>query len=146
MASNDLTKPVQEGQPLQSIIITSGYDFLAGWPEQNGVFRLWHIASPHITHWRTWLPTIKAYNYEQPRIWLWQGLQQYWSREWTSIHTSTMPASHRFFSAMRYLVSPSRSRYLRQKASVPKLLFIVTSSCLAFAALKGTWPTSKFFI
>ena len=30
-----------------------------------------------------------------------------------------MPTSHKFFSAIRYLVSPMRSRYRRQNASVP---------------------------
>ena len=40
-----------------------------------------------------------------------------------------IPLSHKFFSAMRYFVSPMRSKNRRQNASVPKLRSIVPRSC-----------------
>eukprot|EP00983_Pelagomonas_calceolata_P008218 268936-Pelagomonas_calceolata.AAC.1 len=41
---------------------------------------------------------------------------------------------------------PSRSKYLLQKASVPKFLSIVASSDFALGRRRGTFPTSKFFM
>ena len=61
-------------------------------------------------------------------------------------NTWTMPASHKFFSAIRYLVSPRRSKYRLQKANVEKFLLIVANSCFALGNLNGIWPTSKFFM
>lgn len=51
--------------------------------------------------------------------------------------TLITPLSTRLFSAMRYLVSPNRSRYRRQKASVPKFRSMVARSCLARGNLQG---------
>lgn len=48
-----------------------------------------------------------------------------------SMLTATTPLSTRFLSAIRYLVSPRRSKYRRQNAKVPKLRSIVASSCFA---------------
>lgn len=61
-------------------------------------------------------------------------------------YTWTIPASHKFFNAIRYLVSPKRSRYRLQNANVEKFLLIVASNCFALANLRGMWPTSKFFM
>lgn len=57
-----------------------------------------------------------------------------------------MPESHKFFNAIKYLVSPRRSKYRLQKAKVEKFLLIVASSCFALGNLSGIWPTSKFFM
>ena len=54
-------------------------------------------------------------------------------------YCSTSPTSTRFFSARKYFVSPRRSRYRRQKGSVPKFLFILPSKALAFARLRSKW-------
>ena len=43
----------------------------------------------------------------------------------------TIPLSHRFFSAIEYRVSPRRSRYRLQKASVPKFRSMTPSNFLA---------------
>lgn len=49
---------------------------------------------------------------------------------------STMPRSHRFFSAIRYLLSPRRSSHRRQKARVPKFSLITFSKCFALGSLE----------
>lgn len=47
-----------------------------------------------------------------------------------------MPRSHRFFSAIRYLVSPRRSSQRRQNANVPKFSLMTFSKCLALGSLR----------
>lgn len=67
---------------------------------------------------------------------------------------STIPKSHRFFNAIRYLLSPRRSSHLRQKARVPKFSLITFSKCFALGSLKkrgehvweGRAITSKHFL
>lgn len=49
---------------------------------------------------------------------------------------SMMPRSHRFFSAIRYLLSPKRSNQRRQNANVPKFSLITFSKCLALGSLQ----------
>lgn len=56
---------------------------------------------------------------------------------------STMPRSHRFFSAIRYLLSPRRSSHRRQKARVPKFSLITFSKCFALGSLEGKKPNKN---
>lgn len=57
---------------------------------------------------------------------------------------STMPKSHRFFKAIKYLLSPKRSSHLRQKARVPKFSLMTFNKCFVLGSLIGTCPTSNF--
>lgn len=50
---------------------------------------------------------------------------------------STMPKSHRFFKAIKYLLSPKRSSHLRQKARVPKFSLMTFNKCFVLGSLKG---------
>lgn len=50
---------------------------------------------------------------------------------------SMIPRSHRFFRAIRYLLSPSRSSQRRQNASVPKFSLITFNRCFARGSLGG---------
>ena len=59
-----------------------------------------------------------------------------------------MPVSHKFFSDIRYFVSPRRSNQRRQNARVPKFSFITFNKCFDFPNLKkmcfplsGTYST-----
>lgn len=54
-----------------------------------------------------------------------------------------MPRSHRFFRAIRYLLSPRRSSQRRQKASVPKFSLITFSRCLALGSLQHSDTHSR---
>lgn len=58
---------------------------------------------------------------------------------------STMPRSHRFFSAIRYLLSPRRSSHRRQKARVPKFSLITFSKCFALGSLEEKKPNKNLF-
>jgi hypothetical protein len=46
-----------------------------------------------------------------------------------------IPRSHRFFRAIKYLLSPCRSNHRRQNANVPKFSLITFSRCLALGSL-----------
>lgn len=56
---------------------------------------------------------------------------------------SMMPRSHRFFSAIKYLLSPRRSSQRRQNASVPKFSLITFSRCLALGSLQRGVSSEK---
>lgn len=53
---------------------------------------------------------------------------------------STMPKSHRFFRAIKYLLSPKRSSHLRQKARVPKFSLMTFSKCFVLGSLRQESP------
>lgn len=48
----------------------------------------------------------------------------------------SLPVSHRFLRAIKYLVSPSLSSHRRQKANVPKLLLITFRRALDLCILE----------
>lgn len=56
---------------------------------------------------------------------------------------STMPKSHRFFKAIKYLLSPKRSSHLRQKARVPKFSLMTFNKCFVLGSLRRENPELK---
>lgn len=59
---------------------------------------------------------------------------------------STMPKSHRFFRAIKYLLSPKRSSHLRQKARVPKFSLMTFNKCFVLGSLREKWKINSWLI